>query len=136
MESLGAPATPGYGGIAGGYVLLFSNGLSVYLTGDTGLFSDMEIIARFYRPRLVVINIGDVGTLGPTEAAFAIQNLVRPTTVLPSHVYEQSTSGGVVRANSRFERFASLIRGRSEIVVPLSGVTLTFDGDGGCVGCR
>jgi L-ascorbate metabolism protein UlaG (beta-lactamase superfamily) len=131
-----APGMTGYGGIAGGYVLQFTNGLSAYLTGDTGLFSDMEIIAKFYRPRLVVINIGDVGTLGPVEAAYVIQNLVRPATVMPSHVYEQSTAGGIVLPNSRLERFAALIRGMADVVVPLSGVTRSFDGEGRCAGCR
>ena len=133
----GASATsPAYGGIAGGYILQFTNGLVVYLTGDTGFFSDMELIARFYRPSVLVINIGDVGTLGPTEAAFVVQNLVRSTTVMPSHVYEQSTLGGSVRRGSRLERFISLVRGYAEVVVPISNVTRTFDGEGRCVGCR
>ncbi len=52
------PGTTGYGGIAGGYMLQFTNGLTAYLTGDTGLFSDMEVLGKFYRPNLVVINIG------------------------------------------------------------------------------
>ena len=137
LEGLGATSTVnGYGGIAGGYILQFTNGLNVYLTGDTGFTSDMEIIAKFYRPRLLVINIGDVGTLGPVEAAYVLQNLVRPATVMPSHVYEQSTVSGAVVPNSRLERFTVLSRGIVDVVVPSSGVTRTFDGEGHCVGCR
>jgi L-ascorbate metabolism protein UlaG (beta-lactamase superfamily) len=65
IDTPGIPAgTTGYGGIAGGYMLEFSNGLTAYLTGDTGLFTDMDMLSKFYRPNLVVINIGDVGTLG------------------------------------------------------------------------
>jgi hypothetical protein len=45
-----APGTSGYGGIAAGYILQFTNGLTAYLTGDTGLFRDMEVISAFYRP--------------------------------------------------------------------------------------
>jgi hypothetical protein len=30
----------------------------------------------------------------------------------------------------------SLVRGLAAIVVPISNVTRTFDGDGRCVGCR
>ena len=58
-----APGLPsglgGYAGLAEGFVIRFTNGLTVYLTGDTGIFADMEhVIARTYRPNLVVINIG------------------------------------------------------------------------------
>ena len=131
------PGTAGYGGIAGGYMLQFSTGLSVYLTGDTGLFADMEVLAKFYQPKLVVINIGDVGTLGPREAAFAIQHLIkgRPT-VMPSHPYEQATDEGGVRPGSRLETFIGLVRGFADVVVPLSSVTRSFDGDGRCADCR
>jgi L-ascorbate metabolism protein UlaG (beta-lactamase superfamily) len=131
------PGTSGYGGIAGGYMLRFSNGLTAYLTGDTGLFTDMEVLAKYYHPNLVVINIGDVGTLGPTEAAFAIQHLIkgRPT-VMPSHLYEQATDQGTVRAGSRLERFVELVRGFADVVVPLSNVTRLIDRDGRCANCK
>ena len=131
------PGTGGYGGIAGGYMLRFSNGLTVYLTGDTGLFSDMELLAKFYQPKLVVINIGDVGSLGPTEAAFAIQHLIKGSpTVMPSHLYEQATEQGAVRPGSRLETFIGLVRGFADVVVPLSNVTRSFDQEGRCVDCR
>jgi L-ascorbate metabolism protein UlaG (beta-lactamase superfamily) len=137
LDSPGSsPGTGAYGGIAGGYVIQFTNGLVVYLTGDTGIFADMEIIGKFYRPNLLVINIGDVGTLGPREAAYVVQNLVRGTSIMPSHTYEQSTVGGGPRPGSRLEYFMSLVRGLAAIVVPISNVTRTFDGDGRCVGCR
>lgn len=143
LESPGAPpGTSGYGGIAGGYVVLFTNGLIAYLTGDTGLSADIEVVAKFYRPNLVVINIGDVGGLGPTEAAFAVREMTRPTSVMPSHVYEQSTEGGAVRPGSRVDQFTRLVQhlegrdGYIGVVVPLSGVTRTFDGEGRCAGCR
>ena len=131
------PGTTGYGGIAGGYMLQFSTGLSVYLTGDTGLFSDMEVLAKFYQPKLVVINIGDVGTLGPREAAFAIQHLIkgRPT-VMPSHPYEGATEQGSARPGSRLETFIGLVHGFADVVVPLSNVTRSFDSEGRCAGCR
>jgi L-ascorbate metabolism protein UlaG (beta-lactamase superfamily) len=131
-----SPGTGAYGGIAGGYVVQFTNGLVAYLTGDTGIFADMEIIGKFYRPNLLVINIGDVGTLGPREAAYVVQNLVRGTSIMPSHTYEQSTVSGVPRTGSRLEYFMSLVRGLADIVVPIASITRTFDGDGRCVGCR
>ena len=58
--------------LANGFVLTFTNGLKVYLSGDTGLTSEMSnVVNALYGPSLVVLNIGDVFTTGPEEAAFA-----------------------------------------------------------------
>ena len=48
-----------YVGHANGYVLTFTNGLKVYLSGDTGLMGDMRtIINGFYGVNLAVMNMG------------------------------------------------------------------------------
>jgi L-ascorbate metabolism protein UlaG (beta-lactamase superfamily) len=131
------PGTTGYGGGEGGFIIQFTNGLVAYLTGDTGLFGDMEtIIGRYYRPTLIVPNMSDTVTLGPDEAAFMIERLVRPATVMPSHVNEDATSGGALRAGTRVERFAAKVRSFTDVVLPLSGVVRSFDGAGRCQGCR
>lgn len=136
-----ADGTTAYGGLALGYILRFSNGLTVYLSGDTGVFGDMSaLIAKFYSPGLMVLNIGPGGngptSLGHEDAIRVVQHLVRPTTVMPSHVGEQATAGGVLRANTRTELFVRNTKGLTEIVLPLSDVPRMFDGDGRCSGCR
>lgn len=130
----------GYGGVAMGFVVKFSNGLVAYLTGDTGVFGDMrQVISKFYKPNLMVINIGPGGpgptSLGALDAANVVRDLVRPKTVMPSHVQEQATSGGAVRGGTWTEAFARNMRDFTTTVLPLSGVTLTFDGEGRCIGC-
>ena len=65
-----------------------------------------------------------------------IQYLVKPTTVMPTHVNEEATSGGAVRSNTWTELFIRGARGFADVVLPLSDVTLAFDGDGRCIGCR
>jgi len=135
-----ADGTTAYGGLALGFIVKFTNGLTVYLTGDTGLFGDMsQVIAKFYSPNMMVINIGPGGNgptaLGVDDAIKVVQHLIRPTTVMPSHVGEQATSGGVMRANTRTELFARYARAFTEVVLPVSNVTFSFDGDGRCVGC-
>ena len=135
-----APGTTAYAGLAEGFVLRFTNGLTVYLTSDTGMFSDMSaIIAKFHSPNLMVINIGPGGNgptaIGPDDAVKVVQHLVRPTTVIPSHVGEQATSGGRMQPNTRTELFMRYAKAFAEVVLPLSDVTLAFDGDGRCVGC-
>ena len=132
-----AAGLSGYGGSEGGFVIKFTNGLVAYLTGDTGLFGDMDtIISRFYRPTLVVLNMSDTVTLGPTEATFMMKTLVKPRSVVPSHVNEQATAGGVVRGGTRVALFESSVRDSVDVVVPLSDVTRSFDGSGRCIGCR
>jgi L-ascorbate metabolism protein UlaG (beta-lactamase superfamily) len=132
--------TTAYGGLAQGFVVRFTNGLTAYLTGDTGIFSDMgQVIAKFYRPNLVVMNIGPGGngptSLGPDDAVNVIVHLVRPATVMPSHVGEQATSGGVLRGNSWTDRFVRTVREFTNVVLPLSDIPLAFDSDGRCTGC-
>jgi L-ascorbate metabolism protein UlaG (beta-lactamase superfamily) len=132
-----APGLSGYGGSEAGFVLTFTNGLVAYLTGDTGMFGDMDtIISRYYHPTLVVLNMSDAVTLGPNEATFMIKALIRPRTVLPSHVNEQATAGGAIRPGTRVDLFATFARPYVDIVVPVSDVTRSFDGDGRCIGCR
>jgi L-ascorbate metabolism protein UlaG (beta-lactamase superfamily) len=131
------PGLSGYGGSEAGFVITFTNGLVAYLTGDTGMFGDMDvIISRYYQPTLVVLNMSDAVTLGPNEAAYMIKALIRPRSVMPSHVNEQATAGGAIRPGTRVDVFATATRGIVDLVVPISDVTRTFDGSGRCVGCR
>jgi L-ascorbate metabolism protein UlaG (beta-lactamase superfamily) len=131
-----AAGLSGYGGTEGGFVLTFTNGLVAYLTGDTGMFGDMQtIIGQFYKPSLVVLNMSDTATLGPTEAAFVIRALIRPRTVMVTHVNEQATNGGAIAPGTRVDRFSALTRGLVDLVLPISDITRTFDGSGRCVGC-
>jgi L-ascorbate metabolism protein UlaG (beta-lactamase superfamily) len=135
-----AAGTTAYAGLAQGFIIRFTNGLTAYLTGDTGVFADMsEIIAKFYNPNLMVINIGPGGNgptaLGPDDAVKVIKHLIRPTTVMPSHVGEQATSGGTVRGNTRTELFMRYAKEFAEVVLPVSDLALAFDGNGRCVGC-
>jgi L-ascorbate metabolism protein UlaG (beta-lactamase superfamily) len=139
-SELAANGLGAYVGLANGFVVTFTNGLKVYLSGDTGLTSDMgTIVHDYYGADLAVINIGDIFTTGPEEAAFAITELVRPASVIPSHVNEAATQGGVAIDGSKTARFAELVRkGRGNVAVqlPLSGVTMEFDSKGRCqAGC-
>ena len=132
-----APGTAAYGGGETGYILQFTNGLSVYLSGDTGLFGDMKAIVRkYYKASLAVVNIGDVATMGPDEAAFAVQTLVRPRTVIPEHINEAATLNGQP-SGAKMMRFLSQMSGSNiNVVLPLSFVTREFDGSGNCVNCQ
>jgi L-ascorbate metabolism protein UlaG (beta-lactamase superfamily) len=58
-----------------GFVIGLENGTKVYFSGDTAVFGDMQLIARLYRPDVAVLPIGDHFTMGPREAATALELL-------------------------------------------------------------
>lgn len=132
LDSAGLTA---YAGPPTGYVLSFSNGLVVYLSGDTGITAEQDLVVRqHYGAKLAVINIGDTFTTGPKEAAYVINELIKPTAVIPSHANEEATKSGIVVDGSKTDSFikASAV----PVHLPLSGRTIAFDKDGNCVsGC-
>jgi len=123
-----------YGGLANGYVLAFTNGLTVYLTGDTGPMSYMAMIRDLYHPRLAVANMDGVNIMGPEEAAYAMKQLVQPAAVIVSHAEEPVTTNGRVNPGTRTAQFIGLV-GDMPVYVPLSGRTMEFDGNAKCVAC-
>ena len=72
-----------YLGEAAGIVIR-DGGLSIYFAGDTCVFGDMALIARLYKPTVAVLPIGDHFTMGPEEAALALELLGNPRCV-PCH---------------------------------------------------
>jgi L-ascorbate metabolism protein UlaG (beta-lactamase superfamily) len=134
--SMKADGITAYVGPESGYVLTFSNGLVVYLSGDTGHTADMATIVKgYYGAELAVMAIGDIYTMGPEEAAFAVNVLIQPKAVIPTHANEVATTGGKVNAGTKTATFTSLVQG-IPVHPPLSGVTMEFDGDAKCVsGC-
>ena len=63
-----------YLGESCGIVIRF-DGRSIYFAGDTCVFGDMALIGRLYKPDLAVLPIGDHYTMGPEEAALALELL-------------------------------------------------------------
>lgn len=118
-------------GLATGYVLRFSNSLVVYLSGDTGITADQELVVRnHYNAKLAVMNIGDGFTTGPVEAAYVINELIKPASVIASHANEVGTVGGKVRPGSKTEVFMKAVK--VPVHIPLSGKTMQFDATGKC----
>jgi L-ascorbate metabolism protein UlaG (beta-lactamase superfamily) len=134
-DMLNAAGLTAYAGPPTGYVLTFSNGLAVYLSGDTGITAEQDSVVRqHYGAKLVVMNIGDVFTTGPKEAAFVVNELVKPTAVIPSHANEASTKDGKIIAGSKTDTFIKAAK--MPVHLPLSGRTMAFNSDGKCMsGC-
>ena len=134
-DMLNTAGLTAYAGPPTGYVLRFSNGLAVYLSGDTGVTAEQETVVRdLYKVKLAVINIGDTFTTGPEEAAWVMNNLVKPKSVIPSHANQPSTKDGVVIEGTRTDSFIKAVKAKA--YVPISGRSMSFDKNGKCVaGC-
>ena len=68
-----------------GYVIEMENGFSIYHSGDTGVFGDMQLIGRMYEPDLAMICIGGHFTMDGSSAGFAMAELMKPKMILPIH---------------------------------------------------
>jgi L-ascorbate metabolism protein UlaG (beta-lactamase superfamily) len=73
-----------YLGVATGYVIQFESGLTIYYSGDTSIFGDMQLIGEMYRPQIAFLCIGDLYTMGPEQAAKACE-LLGVKQVVPMH---------------------------------------------------
>jgi len=69
-----------------GFVLSFSDGRSLYDTGDTWVFGDMALIQELYHPAIILLNVGG-GHFGsdPKTAAFEVNKYLNPETIIPMH---------------------------------------------------
>ena len=134
-EMLKTSGLTAYAGPPTGYVVRFSNGLTAYLSGDTGITAEQKsVVSDHYKAQLVVMNIGDTFTTGPKEAAYVVNDLIKPASVIASHANEPATEKGAVKAGTRTATFIK--SANMPVHVPLSGRTMAFDASGKCVdGC-
>jgi L-ascorbate metabolism protein UlaG (beta-lactamase superfamily) len=73
-----------YMGEPAGYVIRLEDGMSIYYSGDTCLFSDMRLIGELYSPVIAFLPIGDRFTMDPAQAAKACE-LLGVRQVVPMH---------------------------------------------------
>ena len=67
-----------------GWVIEFEDGLTVYHSGDTDLFGDMNLVRERFEPEIAVLPIGGHYTMGPRDAGLAL-DLIGAATVIPIH---------------------------------------------------
>ncbi len=75
---------PRYLGEPAGFVVELEDGRRVYHAGDTNVFGDMRLIGELWHPDLAILPIGGHFTMGPDEAAVAVE-LLGVRRVLPIH---------------------------------------------------
>ncbi len=83
-SSFQAPDGLHYAGMPAGVVVQVPGLPTVYHAGDTEVYSDMQLIAELYAPRIAMLPIGDHFTMGPRGAALAARYL-KAETIIPLH---------------------------------------------------
>lgn len=97
--------------------LVTLGGLTVYHAGDTGLFYDMKLLGEMNDIALALLPIGDNFTMGPEDAAKAVE-LLHPRYVVPMHyatfdVLEQDARGFEEKARGLGAQVVVLAPGQS-----------------------
>jgi L-ascorbate metabolism protein UlaG (beta-lactamase superfamily) len=111
-----------YGGNPAGFVLMVKDGPTIYHSGDTAYFKDMETIGEQYQIDLALLNIGGHFGMEPRMAAKAAQS-VRAKLAVPQHY---ATFPGIAQNSSEFA--AELKRLGIPFYEMKPGETITFRG--------
>lgn len=108
-------------GEAVGYIIQMENGFKIWHMGDTGLFPDMQFIAEYYKPDLVLMPIGGNFTMDHDDAAFAVRTWVKPKMVIPMHYGTNPLAKGTLAG------FQAAMQGSPVKVIPMTeGQTIEF----------
>jgi L-ascorbate metabolism protein UlaG (beta-lactamase superfamily) len=108
-----------YTGESCGFVVELEDGFKLYFAGDTNVFGDMSLIGRIYSPDVAVLPIGDYYTMGPREAAVAVE-LLGVARIVPCHY------GTFPLLTGTPEALRELVPSGVEILSPEPGETVTF----------
>ena len=105
-----------------GFVLSFANGITIYDSSDTCLFSDMQLIGQMYNPHVAIFPVGGQYTMGIREAARAA-SFVRPDIVVPCHYGETMGQPADIKALKQAVKFLSP---NTQVAEMKPGQTLTY----------
>lgn len=111
-----------YGGNPAGFVIAIKNGPTIYHSGDTAYFRDMETIGETYSVDVALVNIGGHFGMEPRMAAKAAQS-VRAKLAVPHHF---GTFPGIAQNADDFA--AELKKMKIDFHEMKPGATVTFRG--------
>jgi L-ascorbate metabolism protein UlaG (beta-lactamase superfamily) len=99
-------------------ILVNIGGRTIYHAGDTGLFLDMKLIGEMNPIDLALLPIGDNFTMGPVDAAKAV-DFLKPKKVVPMHY----NTFDIIKQDP--QQFADLLSGKPvECIVMKPGDTI------------
>ncbi len=111
-----------YAGTPAGFVIIIKNGPTIYHSGDTAYFRDMETIGETYPIDVALLNIGGHYGMEPKMAARAAQSL-RTKLAIPHHY---GTFAGIAQTADAFA--AALKKAKIAFREMKVGETVTYVG--------
>jgi L-ascorbate metabolism protein UlaG (beta-lactamase superfamily) len=111
-----------YGGNPAGFVIIIKNGPTIYHSGDTAYFKDMETIGENYAIDVALLNIGGHFGMEPRMAAKAAQ-VMRARLAIPHHF---GTFPGIAQNADGFA--AELKKMKIDFYEMKPGATISFHG--------
>ena len=105
-----------------GFCGAYDNGITIYDTADTCLFSDMQLVGQMHGPQVAIMPVGGQYTMGIREAARAA-SLIRPDVVIPCHYGPIMGQPANIGELSKAVKFLSP---NTEVVEMKVGQTLTY----------
>jgi L-ascorbate metabolism protein UlaG (beta-lactamase superfamily) len=73
-----------YAGQPAGLIVSFPDDITIYHLGDTNIFADLKLYGELYHPEVALVPMGDHFTMGPKEAALAV-DMIQPEVAIPIH---------------------------------------------------
>lgn len=83
-SSVDTPQGLVYAGMPNGVIVDAPGLATLYHAGDTDVFGDMTLIAQLWQPRICILPIGDLFTMGAKGAALAAK-MLQPAAIIPCH---------------------------------------------------
>lgn len=110
-----------FGGRPIGIILQFTNGETIYHTGDTWIFGDMALIQEFYKPTIILLTVGGGAFVQDTATAKAeIKKYFKPKAIIPMHYGEEPFK--LASENEVVETF----KGDKRVIIMKPGDTKIF----------
>jgi L-ascorbate metabolism protein UlaG (beta-lactamase superfamily) len=109
-------------GSPAGFIITLEDGKTIYHSGDTGIFADMQLFGDIYNIDLALLPIGSVFVMDPVQAAHSLQ-LLKPQTVIPIHY---GTFPILVQDPSEFVRLAEEKAPNVQVRALKPGEEITF----------
>ena len=107
---------PVYGGVAGGFVVTFENGYTVYFMGSSAATQDMTLWAEAYKPDAMIFLMHPSGE--PLDAAMAVKLVAGKSpnlkTLLPHH-HRVTPPPGALPADEMRKTLASM-----DVTIPIT----------------